>query len=335
MKLILSALLVTVALVSALPLNEEPEGGWFVPNEDGSFYWMSEKESQDIANGINGRAATIKLYLYTRSNPTSPESIDPSSSESLKRSHFDSRHPTRIIIHGWKNSYLDAVNVDLRKAYLEHGEYNVICVDWSANAKTVNYPLAAQRVKGVGKQVAAFIDLAHEHNGLSFESLEVDGHSLGAHCAGFAGKNVKRGRIHVIRGLDPALPLFSYDKPADRLASTDAYYVESIQTNGGKLGFLKPIGKAAFYPNGGKSQPGCGIDVSGSCSHARSYEYYAEAIVRNDFPSMRCSDYELAVKKDCGKSYSANKLGAASNDHGASGSFYTPVNKKSPFGKEA
>lgn len=325
-------------LAYAVPIEtfEESEDGWYVPNEDGSFYWVSTEEAKEITeNDIVGRAKTIKLYLYTRSNPNSPQEIDPSNYESLKKSHFNSNHPTRIIIHGWQNSYLDAVNVDLRNAYLKKGEYNVICVDWSANAKSVNYPLAAQKVKGVGKQVAAFIDLANEHNGLSFESLEIDGHSLGAHCAGFAGKNVKKGRVHVIRGLDPALPLFSYNKPADRLSSTDAYYVESIQTNGGKLGFLKPIGKAAFYPNGGKSQPGCGLDVSGSCSHSRSYEYYAEAIVRDDFPSMRCTDYERAVKKDCGKNYSSDRLGAESNDNKASGSFYTPVNKKSPFGKAA
>lgn len=308
------------------------DGGWFVPREDGSFYWISEKESKIISNKTNGHAATIKLYLYTISNPKNPEYIDPSISDSLKKTHFDSRNPTRIIIHGWQNSYLDAVNVDLRNAYLKQGEYNVISVDWSADAKNLNYPLAAQKVKEVGKQVAAFIDFAHKHHGLSFESLEVDGHSLGAHCAGFAGKNVKRGRINVIRGLDPALPLFSYDKPAERLSSTDANYVESIQTNGGKLGFLKPIGEAAFYPNGGKSQPGCGIDVSGSCSHGRAYEYYAEAIVHNGFRSISCFNYDLAVKKNCGKSYSDNKLGDPANDHGVSGVFYTPVNKHPPFG---
>lgn len=318
-------------------ISSEPEDGWYVPQGDGTFIWMSEEDAQMIGRdlAVTSRAAKIKLYLYTKQNPTVPQLIDASSVESLKSSNFKASRPTRIIIHGWQNNYLSDVNVDLRTAYMQHGDYNIICVDWSANAETINYPLAAQRVKGVGKQVAAFIDFANTNVGLSFETLEIDGHSLGAHCAGFAGKNVKNGRIHTIRGLDPALPLFSYDKPADRLASTDAYYVESIQTCGGLLGFLQPIGKAAFYPNGGKTQPGCGLDVSGACAHSRSYEYYAEAIVRNDFPSMRCSDYENAVDKNCGKTYSANKLGSPSNDNSASGSYYTPVNKKSPFGMGA
>jgi len=71
------------------------------------------------------------------------------------------------------------------------------------------------------------------------------GHSLGAHVSGFAGKNVKNGQVRTIIGLDPALPLYSFDSPNKRLNSNDAYYVESIQTNGGTLGFLKPIGKGA------------------------------------------------------------------------------------------
>lgn len=55
-------------------------------------------------------------------------------------------------------------------------------------------------------------------NGLLFETLKIDGHSL----------------------------------------------VSLIQTNRGNLEFL----------NGGKSQPRCETEMSGSCSHARSYEHY-------------------------------------------------------------
>jgi Lipase len=36
------------------------------------------------------------------------------------------------------------------------------------------------------------------------------------------GKNVKTGKVQVIHGLDPAGPLFYFDKPEDRLAKTDA-----------------------------------------------------------------------------------------------------------------
>lgn len=67
-----------------------------------------------------------------------------------------------------------------------------------------------------------------------------------------AGKNVRAGKLPKIIGLDPAFPLFSIDKPHERLNSSDAIYVETIQTS--KLGFFDPIGKVSFYPNGGLIQ---------------------------------------------------------------------------------
>lgn len=316
-------------LSSSIPT--EPENGWYVPQLNGSFAWMSKDEAQNLA--IVSRAATIKLYLYTKANSIIPQLLDQSNAQQLKNSNFKARRPTRIIIHGWQNNYLSDVNIDLREAYLNEGDYNIISVDWSANADTFNYPLAANRVKGVGKQIASFIDFANEHIGLSFKTLEVIGHSLGAHCAGLAGKYVKNGQINVIRGLDPAYPLFSYNKPEERLASTDAFYVESIQTCGGILGFLQPIGKVTFFPNGGKSQPGCGADFTGTCSHSRAYKYLAEAIVHNDFPSILCPGHAEAVSKKCGWNYSSTRLGSSSNNNNASGSYFTPVNKKFPFGK--
>lgn len=61
-----------------------------------------------------------------------------------------------------------------------------------------------------------------------------------------------RSKLPKIVGLDPASVLFSIDKPHERLNSSDATYVETIQTS--KLGFFDPIGKVSFYPNGGVIQ---------------------------------------------------------------------------------
>lgn len=43
-----------------------------------------------------------------------------------------------------------------------------------------------------------------------------------------AGKLIKHGKIQKIVGLDPASPSFKYNDIADRLADTDAHYVEVI-----------------------------------------------------------------------------------------------------------
>lgn len=45
---------------------------------------------------------------------------------------------------------------------------------------------------------------------------------------------------------DPAGPLFSLQNRNNRLASTDAEYVEVIHTNGGATGIGFPIGHAGF-----------------------------------------------------------------------------------------
>lgn len=55
----------------------------------------------------------------------------------------------------------------------------------------------------------------------------------------------------MIVGLDPARPEFRYESIEERIAPTDAEYVEVIHTNGRKLGTLRPLGTADFYPNWG------------------------------------------------------------------------------------
>lgn len=305
-----------------------------MPQSDGSFVWMTEAELKNLERQTvtrNRKDAIAKYYLYTNTNPNNPQLIDPANSASLSNSNFNKDKPTRIIIHGWKNHYQSKVNVILRSALLETGSYNVICVDWNSKAKNM-YVFSMLDVPEVGEEVANFIDFLNQQGGMPFNTLLVIGHSLGAHVSGFAGKNVKNGKISQITGLDPAWPGFSYNKPYGRLCETDAVYVESIQTCGGYLGFIEPIGMAAFYPNGGKSQPGCGLDLGGSCAHSRSYQYYGEAIRKNDFPSIKCSNYKQAVEKSCGITYSSIRMGAPSNAITAFGQFYVRVRSESPFG---
>ncbi|KAH8257830.1 hypothetical protein KR038_001726 [Drosophila bunnanda] len=311
------------------------ENGWYVPQLDGSFEWVDmdvAEEWMDAAEKMEGRGLTtvpVSFYLYTSSNPTKGKKIT-TTTKSISASNFNAAHPTRFVIHGWTQSYVNSMNKDIRNAFLSHGDYNIIIVDW-ARARSVDYATSVMAVGSTGKKVAKMINFLKDNYGMDLGNLYVIGHSLGAHVAGYAGKNTN-GQVHTIVGLDPALPLFSYNKPNKRLNSEDAYYVESIQTNGGTLGFLKPIGKGAFYPNGGKTQPGCTLDVTGACSHGRSTTYYAEAVAQDNFGTMKCGDYEEAVAKSCGSSYSSVRMGADTNAYMVAGDFYVPVNSKAPFG---
>ncbi|XP_039948846.1 pancreatic triacylglycerol lipase-like [Bactrocera tryoni] len=342
MKVVIILAICALTAVAAVPIPEEErvsgENGWYIPQADGSLVWVSIEEGEQMLDElenkeeIEGRLSTVPVsfYLYTNRNPSKKQKIT-ETAKSINNSDFDASNPTRFVIHGWTQSYTAGMNKDIRAAWLGRGKYNVIIVDW-ARARSVDYATSVVAVPKVGKKVASMINYLVENFGMSLEETEVIGHSLGAHIAGYAGKNTKNGLLHAIVGLDPALPLFSYNKPNKRLNANDANYVESIQTNGGQLGFLKPIGKGAFYPNGGKSQPGCLLDVTGACSHARSTAYYAEAVARDDFPSMSCGDYQEAVKDDCGSSYSGVKMGAVTNAYMVNGDYYVPVHSSSPYG---
>lgn len=221
----------------------------------------------------------------------------------------------------------------LRDAYLKKEPSNIICVDWGLIA-SLTYPTARFVAPSVGDDLAMFIDFLCRAGGMPIENLHVIGHSLGAHVAGISGKSLRNynREIPVIIGCDPALILFDYDDCSSRLCKTDAGFVETIQTAGGGLGFLGPIGSGSYYPNGGVIQPGCGIDIIGVCAHSRSYEYLAEAIDLDDFRTVQCSNLASALKKACGRKYSSVKMGSR-NSLGVNGIFYVPVNSKPPYGK--
>ncbi|KAH8232327.1 hypothetical protein KR032_004284, partial [Drosophila birchii] len=328
---------------SAWPVDQQSlrvpgVNGWFVPQKEGSLRWVNRVDAErqlafyEGQEQLDGRLSTntVKFYLYTQKNPSTGQEIKATQS-SIDASNFNPKNPTRITIHGWNSNYKDGVNTRIADAWFQYGDYNMIAVDWS-RGRSLEYATSVAGASGAGKKVAALVDFLVTSYGISLESLEIVGFSLGAHVAGHTGKQLTTGKAGKIVGLDPASPLISYSKSEKRLSSDDAIYVESIQTNGAILGFTQPIGRAAFYMNGGRSQPGCGIDVTGSCSHTRAVLYYVEALLWNNFPSKSCETYQEANKNACGDRFSSITMGAAVNTFVADGIFYVPVNKASPYG---
>lgn len=171
---------------------------------------------------------------------------------------------------------------------------------------------------------------------MSFHSLYVIGHSLGGHVVGYTGKNVEKGRINTIYGLDPAGPLFSIEDPNERLANTDAYYVETIHTDIGKYGFTLPIGVTSFYPNNGNKQPGCSaVDDLFGCSHARAYEFFSESIIMNNFVPTHCKNFKMTKDKDCTETMKNIRMGGDPSSYikKAKGIYYLSTNAYKPYGQ--
>lgn len=256
----------------------------------------------------------VKFYLFTRLNPSDGQTLEVNSLSSVEKSNFNSKNPTRIIVHGWQNHKSSPVNVLIRNAFLVKDNFNIIVVDWSEGASMYKYSQSRNSVKYVGSKVAEMVDFLKTNAQLNLDTLHLVGHSLGAHICGLTGKLLKDYILNTIIGLDPAGPLFYEEHPDERLSVDDAEYVEVIHTNSGFYGMRAPIGDADYYINGGEKQPGCGFDFLKICSHSRSFELFAESINSPDgFWSVPCNLEELN-SQNCSRSGVTGVMGDITMD---------------------
>lgn len=99
---------------------------------------------------------------------------------------MSSHEPLKIITHGWRSSADKEGVEDIKTAYLEAKNVNVITIDWSAIADSIFYPWVAYEAKGIGVKVAKFISALHYRYNITGKQFHLIGHSLGAHIMGIA-----------------------------------------------------------------------------------------------------------------------------------------------------
>ncbi|XP_065073467.1 pancreatic triacylglycerol lipase-like [Ochlerotatus camptorhynchus] len=274
----------------------------------------------------------VIFRLFTRSNPVHGQVLQWNNPATVTNSNFNPAHPTRFTIHGWNGGENSGLHSNIRQNYFIAGEFNVINVDWGAGANTINYITARNRVASVGDMTSRMVNTLVSASGISRNSISLIGHSLGAHAAGNAGK-LQQGQIHTIVGLDPAGPLFSLGQP-DIMEPSDAQYVEAVFSNAGTLGFDLPLGHANFYPNGGRSQPGCGVDLTGNCAHSRAHELFAESVSTSvGFRATRCASHNEVLAGGCTSSGPDAPMGGepSNQGRGVNGIFRFNTNGASPF----
>ncbi|XP_053985503.1 lipase member H-like [Hylaeus volcanicus] len=198
-------------------------------------------------------------------------------------------------------------------AYLKHGDYNVILVDWSYISMKP-YAWSRSRVPMVSKYISSMIDFLEEH-GMDVSDLTVAGHSLGGQIAGLASHYAKHKAKLVINDLRVAerkfflqvwIQPFRFSRKADRERGFPAGTQNSvmvIHTAVGLYGYDVPLGDIDFYPNGGTDQLGCTAATLGACSHYRAPHYFAESInSERGFWGVKCDNYEdyRAGERGCG-----------------------------------
>lgn len=299
-----------------------------IANGDGQMHLIDASPSElEPEPSFNPEADTAFL-LFTRNNPTAAQRITWTAA-SITNSHFVNANPVRCLIHGFNSGPSSGVNIASTREYLARGAMNVIVVDWSIGASTINYVTARNRVPQVADQLARFLNFLVSNGRTQWPRVFIAGHSLGAHIAGLTGKRTT-GRVQVIWALDPAGPLFRLDTPSERFAANDAVYTEGIRTNAGDLGFLEPLAQADFYPNWGRAQPGCGIDVGGSCAHSRAHQFFAESINSVRFNARRCANFAQIQNQNCPTGQGTGVMGGDAHKT-LTGVFFLTTNSNSPF----
>jgi pimeloyl-ACP methyl ester carboxylesterase len=237
------------------------------------------------------------FLLYTRAASTTHLDLDARYPDTVK-SVWPSfaKKPTKFLIHGFLDSpTLTTLWHDLKNELLQHGDYNVVIVDWS-NGNLPPYDQASANARVVGAQIAALVQQLVTLELISVADVHIIGHSLGAQVCGYAGERIPGlGRI---TGLDPAGPYFDNTDKVVRLDETDALFVDVIHSDAKNLlalglGTITQCGHVDFYPNLGHDQPGCtrdpltniindglveGIEDTLACSHIRSHRYFTESV---------------------------------------------------------
>ncbi|KAG7204328.1 hypothetical protein KM043_002146 [Ampulex compressa] len=291
---------------------------------------MDDDDAESEEETMEDLDNRVFFYLYTKADTKTPEQLFPNDEETLKKSRFDPKKPTRIITHGWINSRKSPACSLIRNGYMAHGDYNIIVVDWS-KITFRPYIWASRRVKMVGNFVSTMVDFLAKH-GMDLSQTTMVGHSLGAHVMGLAARKTE-GTVNYVVGLDPALPGFTFAGPGSRISSGDASHVEIIHTNAGLLGYLSAIGDSDFYPNGGSKQLGCLLDFGGACSHARSYQFFAESINSPvGFIGRSCKNY-LHFKMGLCNARTTSKMGGHKTTRKARGTYFLNTKAKFPFAK--
>ncbi|XP_028129781.1 pancreatic lipase-related protein 2-like [Diabrotica virgifera virgifera] len=281
---------------------------------------------------VRSSPSDVTYIFFSKANPIDGVEVNINNIEKLARTSFRSWRETIFVIHGWLGSREADVNSYIRRNLLRYHNVNIFVVDWSPIAGDL-YVFAQSQVRKVGEYVADFVRSLINVYSLQLDRLTLVGHSLGAHICGNAGAALN-GQVETIVGFDPAGPLFIASYKDNRIDKDDAINVQIIHTNGGrllKLGYYDPCGDSDFYPNGGRTQRGCECDLTGICSHSRSYELYAESLTTGAFVAQRCDSYS---DYEDGKCYGPKvSMGMFPIDKNASGTYYLNTNSQSPYAR--
>lgn len=84
---------------------------------------------------MNNGWISLLFNCLPRRTQEKPELLNVLRKDSLYQTQFNRAHPTKVIVHGFGGGRLFSPNTDMRAAYFNRGNYNIIVVDYSSLAK--------------------------------------------------------------------------------------------------------------------------------------------------------------------------------------------------------
>ncbi|XP_072938692.1 phospholipase A1-like [Epargyreus clarus] len=260
---------------------------------------------------------------------------------------IDLSKPTLIYSFGF-NSTPESVR-NITEAYIKRNHTNYILVNWESEArnnkleKVLAHALTAvpNSIK-VGKELG--ISLLQLSCRIDMRTVQLSGHSLGAHVVGYAG-SVARDRgvvVGRITALDPSSTKYEGFEHSRGLDRSSAAFVSVWHSDPGNYGTSQALGDVDVWFNcGGTVQPGCkegdfpAFTTDSTCSHSRTISFFVESINSpNTFIASKASDCQSWTQGNSGDCTRENILYVNDKmDASARGNYYLSTNPQEPYGK--
>nr|CAB3516746.1 unnamed protein product [Spodoptera littoralis] len=282
----------------------------------------------------------MQFYLYTRTTQEKGELINTLDNDSLTYSKFNTKHPTKVVVHGFGGGRNLSPSTDMRKAYFTRGNYNIIIVDYGSLVKEPCLSQIEWAPRFASLCITQLIEYLQNHPVKSVppEKLHTIGYSVGAHIlASSPTIYTKENLAELLVSLDPTIFFYMGSNRSRDLDYTDAHFVDILHTGAGILGQWGPNGHADFYVNGGSSQPGCAHDTifqTLSCDHTKVTPYFIESInSRAGFWAGPCSSLFSYLIGWCEPKDTEYVLMGEHVTHNARGVYYVTTNAKPPYAR--
>ncbi|KAM3964259.1 phospholipase A1 1-like [Aphomia sociella] len=278
----------------------------------------------------------VTFWLYTRDNIDNPHELFALDNDSLETAPWIKDAPVKVISHGYTGDKDFAPNTELRPAYMQCCDYNIISIDYNPIARSPCYISAAKNTELVGKCTAQLIDELVQNHGFKLADFHLIGFSLGGQVVGFVANYIESGKFTRITALDPALPLFVTGDKSKKIDAGDADFVDVLHTNCLERGKLEASGSVDFYANGCINQPGCTTTAnqsSSSCSHRRAPKYFAESILTDvGFYARKCNTWISGEIGLCDVHDTKEEIIFGEYvSHDASGLYFFATNSEPPY----